>query len=290
MTDRDPLYRRHRFPAEIIAHTICLYFRFPLSLRMVEDMLAARWIIVSDQTIRLCAEKFGRTFANQIRRRSCGRLGDKWHFDEAVISIRGKKHWLWRAVDQDGFVLEVLVQSRRNAKAAERLMRKLLKGQGRAPRVMVTDKPDPRRRKTKDHARRRASLTQGIEQPGRELPSTNTTTRADHKALQVTATVAALRLLSRSDHQPRPHPPPRYFLQPSSRTARCRHEHVGGNRSAVIGKPSRSTLCRLMVVKFTVPLLLHNKVVTPTRARAVLHLPFAVRFPQEQAEVLRRCR
>ncbi|WP_184707398.1 IS6 family transposase [Rhizobium lusitanum] len=140
MTDRDPLYCRHRFPAEIIAHAVWLYYRFPLSLRMVEDMLAARGIIVSHQTIRLGAEKFGRTFANQIRQRSCGQLGDKWHLDEAVISIGGKKHWLWHAVDQDGFVLEVLVQSRRNAGAAKRLMRKLLKSQGRAPRVVVTDK------------------------------------------------------------------------------------------------------------------------------------------------------
>ncbi|MCZ7481337.1 IS6 family transposase [Rhizobium rhizogenes] len=140
MTDRDPLYRRYRYPAEVIAHAVWLYFRFPLSLRMVEDLLAARGIIVSHQTIRLWAEKFGRTFANEIRRRSSGRLGDKWHLDEAVVSIRGKKHWLWRAVDQDGFVLEVLVQNRRNAKAAKRLMRKLLKSQGRAPRVMITDK------------------------------------------------------------------------------------------------------------------------------------------------------
>lgn len=139
MTDRDPLYRRHRFPAEIIAHAVWLYFRFPLSLRMVEDMLAARGIIVSHQTVRLWAEKFGRAFASEIRRRSAGRFGDKWHLDEAVVSIRGKKHWLWRAVDQDGFVLEVLVQSRRNAKAAKRLMRKLLKGQGHAPRVLITD-------------------------------------------------------------------------------------------------------------------------------------------------------
>ena len=106
MTDRDPLYRRHRFPAEVIAHAVWLYFRFPLSLRMVEDLLAARGIIVSHQTVRRWAEKFGRTFANEIRRSSSGRLGDKWHLDEAVVSIRGKKHWLWRAVDQDGFVLE----------------------------------------------------------------------------------------------------------------------------------------------------------------------------------------
>jgi putative transposase len=119
MTDRDPLYRRYRFPADVIAHAVWLYFLFPLSLRMVEDLLAARGIIVSPQTVRLWAEKSGRTFANENRRRSSGRLWDKWHLDEAVVSIRGKKQWLWRAVDKDGFVLEVLVQSRRNAKAAK---------------------------------------------------------------------------------------------------------------------------------------------------------------------------
>ncbi|QRM56785.1 IS6 family transposase [Sinorhizobium sp. BG8] len=140
MTHRDPLCRRHRFPAEVIAHAVWLYFRFPLSLRIVEDMLAARGIIVSHQTIRLWAEKFGRAFANDIRRRSVGKLGDKWHLDEVVITIRGRRYWLWRAVDQDGFVLDVLVQSRRNAKAAKRLMRKLLKDQGQPPRVMITDK------------------------------------------------------------------------------------------------------------------------------------------------------
>lgn len=79
---RDPLYRRHRFPAQVIAHAVWLYFRFPLSLRMVEDMLAARGVIVSHQTVRLWAEKFGRHFANDIRRRSAGKLGDKWYLDE----------------------------------------------------------------------------------------------------------------------------------------------------------------------------------------------------------------
>lgn len=137
---RDPLYRRHRFPAEVIARAVWLYFRLPLSLRMVEDMLAARGIIVTRQTIRLWAGKFGRHFANDIRRRSAGRLGDKWHLDEVVVSILGEKHWLWRAVDQDGFVLDVLVQRRRNTKAARRLMRQLLKAQRNAPRVIITDK------------------------------------------------------------------------------------------------------------------------------------------------------
>ena len=133
------LYRGHRFPAEVIAHAVWLYFRFPLSLRMVEDLLAARGIIVSHETVRRWAQKFGRDFANKIRRRA-PRLGDKWHLDEVVISINGKKHWLWRAVDQDGFVLDALVQSRRDRHAAERLLRKLIRKQARTPRVIITDK------------------------------------------------------------------------------------------------------------------------------------------------------
>jgi putative transposase len=106
---------------------------------MVEEMLAARGITVSHETVRQWALKFGQGFANEIRRR-LPRAGDKWHLDEVQINIAGKKHWLWRAVDQDGTVLDVLVQSRRDKKAAKRLLRKLLKRQGRAPRVMVTDK------------------------------------------------------------------------------------------------------------------------------------------------------
>jgi putative transposase len=118
MTDvRTSLYHRHRFPAEIIAEAVWLYFRFPLNFRMVEDMLAYKGIIVTHKTVRQWTEKFGRDYANKIRRRT-PRLGDKWHLDEAVVSINGKKHFLWRAVDQDGFVLEVLVQSHRNIKAA----------------------------------------------------------------------------------------------------------------------------------------------------------------------------
>jgi putative transposase len=132
-------YAGHRFPAEIISHAIWLYFRFPLGLRMVEEMLAARGITVSHETVRQWALKFGQGFANQIRRRLPG-AGDKWHLDEVVITIAGKKHWLWRAVDQDGIVLDVLVQSRRDKLAAKRLLRKLLKRQGRPPRVMITDK------------------------------------------------------------------------------------------------------------------------------------------------------
>jgi len=134
-----PSYAGHRFPPEVIGHAVWLYFRFPLSLRMVEEMLAARGVIVSHETVRQWARKFGQAFANQIRRRLPG-AGDKWHLDEVVIMIAGVKHWLWRAVDQTGFVLDVLVQSRRDKRAAKRLLRKLLKRQGRAPRVIITDK------------------------------------------------------------------------------------------------------------------------------------------------------
>ena len=105
---------------------------------MVEEMLAARGIIVSHESVRQWAMKFGQAFANRIRRRlPCA--GDKWHLDEVEIKIAGQKHWLWRAVDQDGTVLDVLVQSRRDKKAAKRLLRKLLKRQGRPPRVLVTE-------------------------------------------------------------------------------------------------------------------------------------------------------
>ena len=133
------LYRRHRFPPEIISTAVWLYFRFPLSLRMVEEMLAARGICVSYETVRQWARKFGRKFSDQIRQRAPLR-GDKWHLDEAVISIAGETYWLWRAVDQNGFVLDVLVQKRRDAHAARRILTKLLKSAIKPPRVMITDK------------------------------------------------------------------------------------------------------------------------------------------------------
>src|ERR671916_2566659 len=103
-------YAGHRFPPEVIGHALWLYFRFPLSLRMVEELLAARGIIVSHETVRQWGLKFGQAFANQIRRRLPG-AGDKWHLDGVAIRIAGRRHWLRRAVDQDGRVLDVLVQS-----------------------------------------------------------------------------------------------------------------------------------------------------------------------------------
>src|SRR5246127_423842 len=138
-TPAPPSYAGYRFPVEVISFAVWLYFRFPLSLRHVDEIPPARGIVVSHETIRQWGLKFGQTFAKEIRRR-LPRAGDKWHLDEVAVKISGVKHWLWRAVDQDGFVLDILVQSRRHKAAAERLLRKLLKKQMRPPRVMITGK------------------------------------------------------------------------------------------------------------------------------------------------------
>ena len=132
-------YRRHRFPAAVIQHAVWLYFRFPLSLRDVEDMLSQRGIDVSYETVRRWSFKFGLAYARKLRR-SHPRADTRWHLDEVFVSINGKTMYLWRAVDCEGEVLDVLVQSRRNKKAALKLMRKLLKAQGFAPIMVVTDK------------------------------------------------------------------------------------------------------------------------------------------------------
>jgi putative transposase len=132
-------YKRHRFPPEIIAHAVWLYFRFPLSLRLVEEMLLERGTVVSHETVRRWALKFGSAYARRLRHRTPSRR-DIWHLDEVVVTIAGKKHWLWRAMDQDGYVLDEIVQTRRDTKAAKRLLKRLLKKQGCLPRRMITDK------------------------------------------------------------------------------------------------------------------------------------------------------
>jgi putative transposase len=132
-------YKRHRFPPQIIAHAVWLYFRFPLSLRLVEEMLLERGILVSYETVRRWALKFGSAYARRLRRKAPSRR-DIWHLDEVVVMIAGQKHWLWRAVDQDGYVLDEIVQTRRDTKAAKRLLRRPLTKQGCPPRRMITDK------------------------------------------------------------------------------------------------------------------------------------------------------
>jgi putative transposase len=133
------LYHRHRFPAEVISHCVWLYYRFPLSFRDVEEMLAMRGVNLSYETVREWRLKFGQTYANGLRRRS-PRPGDRWRLDEVFLKINGRLHYLWRAVDQHGDVLDILVQSRRNKKAAKKFFRKLLKRLRYVPSVIITDK------------------------------------------------------------------------------------------------------------------------------------------------------
>jgi len=132
-------YVGYRYPGEIIAHAVWLYYRFCLSFRDMEDLLAERGVTVSHETIRQWCLKFGRSYARSVRRRQ-GRPGDTWFLDEVFVAVNGERRYLWRAVDQDGDVLDILVQNRRDQRAAKRFFIKLLKGLRYVPRVIVTDK------------------------------------------------------------------------------------------------------------------------------------------------------
>jgi putative transposase len=180
-------YKHHRFPIEIISHGVWLYFRFCLSYRDVEELLFARGITVTYEAIRKWCRKFGQLYANQLHRRR-PRPGDKWHLDEVFLTIQGARHYLWRAVDQDGNGLDILVQRRRNKAAATKFFRKLLKDLRYIPRVMITDQlksygaakrellpgvehrqhryPDNRAEDSHQPTRQRERRMQGFKSPG----------------------------------------------------------------------------------------------------------------------------
>ena len=138
MTSHAPSYRGYRFPPDIISHAVWLYHRFSLSSRDVEDLLAQRGVTVTHEAIRQWCRTFGLNYARRLRRR-LGQMGDTWYLDELFVKIQGRLQYLWRAVDDDGDVIDILVQSRRNRQAAIRFFRKLLKGQGCVPRRLMTD-------------------------------------------------------------------------------------------------------------------------------------------------------
>lgn len=133
------LYKRHRFPPEIISHAVWLYFRFNLSHRDVEDLMAERGIDVTYESIRLWCNKFGPQYAKRLRRKHRG-YGDTFYIDEVFVKINGKQKYLWRAVDQDGEVVDVFLQDKRDAEAAKRFFRRLIKSHRDEPRTIVTDK------------------------------------------------------------------------------------------------------------------------------------------------------
>jgi putative transposase len=132
-------YHGYRFPSEIISYCVWLYFRFSVSYRDIEELMAERGVTVTYESIRAWCYKFGQDYAKRIRARR-GQLGDRWHLDEVYVKIDGRLQYLWRAVDQDGSVLDILVQPHRDKKAAARFFKKLLRGSRYAPRVVVTDR------------------------------------------------------------------------------------------------------------------------------------------------------
>jgi len=138
MSTQSSDYCGYRFPPEIISYAVWLYHRFCLSLRDVEELLAERRVTVSYEAVHLWCLKFGQAFANKLRHRQ-GRLGDTWHLDEMFVSIRGQRQYLWRAVDQDGEVLDILVQKHRDQRAAKRFFHKLLRGLRYVPHLIGTD-------------------------------------------------------------------------------------------------------------------------------------------------------
>src|SRR3712207_1070007 len=138
MSRSSSLYRRHRFSGEIISHCVWLYYRFSLSYRDIEEMMAQRGVRVSYETIRQWCLKFGQTIADELRRRR-PRPGEKWHLDEVYLKINGRTHYLWRAVDQQGVVLDILVQGRRNKQAAITFLGRLLTGVHHLPPILRTD-------------------------------------------------------------------------------------------------------------------------------------------------------
>jgi putative transposase len=231
-------YRRHRFPPEIIQHAIWLYLRFTLSYLDVEELLVDRGLDISYETVRRWVLKFGPAIARRLRRRR-PRPSNRWHLDEMVVRIAGKRMYLWRAVDHEGEILDMLVQRRRDTRAALRLMRKLLKRQGFAPKLLVTDKL-----RSYAAAFRRLRLTcrheQGFRKNNRggEFASGGPTTRAQAAAVQVGSIRPALpeRVRCGSQHLQLSTPPhlPTHTVDLPSRSGRtlARRRRSGMTRAS----------------------------------------------------------
>ena len=187
-------FTRHQFPPDIIRHAVWLYLRFTLSFRDVEDLLAERGLDLSYETVRRWVLKFGPLFAKELRRRR-HRPTSQWHLDEMAVLIGGRQFWLWRAVDDEGEILDLLVQRRRDAKAAARLMRKLLKKHGFAPALLVTDKL-----RSYGAARRRLRLSvrheQGLRKNNRAENSHLPVRRRERKIQRFKSPGSAQRFLS----------------------------------------------------------------------------------------------
>ena len=187
-------YARHQFPPAVIQHAVWLYLRFSLSFRDIEDVLAERGLDISYETVRRWVNKFGPMFARKLRQRR-PRASSQWHLDEMAVLIRGQQFWLWRAVDSEGEVLDVLIQRRRNTAAALKLMRKLLKKHGYGPNLIVTDKL-----RSYGAAFEQIGLTarhdQGLRKNNRAENSHQPSRRREHKMQRFKTAGSAQRFLS----------------------------------------------------------------------------------------------
>src|SRR5262249_53750071 len=187
-------YRRHRFPPGVIQHAVWLYLRFTLSYRDVEELLAERRLEISYETVRRWVLKFGPAIARRLRQRR-PRPSDRWHLDEMVVRIAGERLYLWRAVDDEGEVLDMLVQRRRDARSALRLMRKLLKKQGFMPKCLVTDKLRSYASAFR-HMRLTCRHEQGLRQNNRAENSHRAVRRREHKLQRFKSARSARRFLN----------------------------------------------------------------------------------------------
>ena len=222
-----PSYHGYRFPPEIISHAVWLYHRFGVSFHDFEDLLAQRGITVSYEAIRLWCLTFGSAYARRLTRRQ-GRLGDIWHLDEVFVTIQGQRRYLWRAVDQDGDVLDILVQSRRDCRAATRFFRKLLKGQESKPVRLVTDKL------SSDRAAHRAVMpsvahrTDRYENNRAEVShQPHTATRATHAPVQIFRAGTTILVRAWTRPQPLPRWPSPGASGASSGATRTLFSHLG---------------------------------------------------------------
>ncbi len=223
-------YKRYRSPPEIISYSVWLYFRFALSDRDVAELLAARGVVLTDETVRRWCRKCGQQYANARRRRR-PRPGDTWHLDAVFVSINGVTPARWRAVDQDGTIRDILVHSRRDKAAARKSFRRLRKDRAYVPRVIVTDTRELRGGQAGGAAARRAPAAPATEQPGRACPPADPRAGAAHAAVQAPGPCAPFPRGLRPARRPLPPTPPpldRYRLSPT--TSRCLHHLARGHR------------------------------------------------------------
>ena len=219
MKNQPASYRGYRFPCEIISHAVWLYHRFGLSFRDVEDLLAERGVTVTYEAIRQWCRTFGLDYARRLRRRR-GRMGDTWHLDELFAKLHGRQQYLWRAVDEDGDVIDILVQARRNRRAAIRFFREVVERAGLCP-------------STTDH-RQAAQLPSGLphrdairgplhgpvhEQSGRSLPPTDPAAGAPDAPVQIRCPRATVSLGARTCSESLSCRPPPPAGRPSSTLA-----------------------------------------------------------------------